>query len=595
MLTELSMTIAQHVPSIVPMPPASYTETFVLNRQLRYANYAPSGEAWYDTSMLTYTTLQNWAFPFDLDALADPSAAATVELVAWGVTNWPQSPDHHLVASLNGVAVADETFDGLIEKRWTVELPAGTLRNGANRLDLTLPGDTGVSWDLVNFDQLRISYQRSFRARDGRLTFTAQGPDFQVTNLPARDVVVYRLNSQGLRRLRNVRVKWDGSTYSATFSGHPRVATYFVATPGALHAPGIEPASIPANLDVEAEYLVISHPDFLAGLQPLVEARKNQGLSVNVVDVTEIYANYSFGIFDPQAIRDYIAYAAAELGTRSVLLVGGDTYDYRNYLGVNSMSFIPSLYASTGQFVRFVPSDTLYVDLGGAGVPNLAIGRFPVRTNAELDLMIAKTLSYAEKSYGRTAFFAADRTDGGVSFKSLNAGFIQGLPAGWLSASVNLDDHDVATAQTQLLAAMNQGTAMVTFTGHSGPREWTFSHLFTNAHAAALTNAGQPFVVVQWGCWNTYYVDPVNTYLVQSFLFSGDRGAAAVLGAATLTDSSSEQLLGELLTPRLVIPGMSIGQALLDAKRELAQTHPELADVLIGWSLMGDPALVIEP
>jgi len=48
-----------------------------------------------------------------------------------------------------------------------------------------------------------------------------------------------------------------------------------------------------------------------------------------------------------------------------------------------------------------------------------------------------------------------------------------------------------------------------------------FSHLFSNAHAAALTNAGKPFVVVQWGCWNTYYVDPVNTYLVQSFLFSG--------------------------------------------------------------------------
>ena len=47
---------------------------------------------------------------------------------------------------------------------------------------------------------------------------------------------------------------------------------------------------------------------------------------------------------------------------------------------------------------------------------------------------------------------------------------------------------------------------------------------------------------VQWGCWNTYYVDPVNAYLVQSFLFSGDRGAAAVLGASTLTDSSSEQL-----------------------------------------------------
>jgi hypothetical protein len=36
---------------------------------------------------------------------------------------------------------------------------------------------------------------------------------------------------------------------------------------------------------------------------------------------------------------------------------------------------------------------------------------------------------------------------------------------------------------------------------------------------------------------------------------------------------------------------MPIGQALQDAKRELSQTHPELLDVLLGWSLMGDPAL----
>jgi hypothetical protein len=54
-------------------------------------------------------------------------------------------------------------------------------------------------------------------------------------------------------------------------------------------------------------------------------------------------------------------------------------------------------------------------------------------------------------------------------------------------------------------------------------------------------------------------------------------------------------LLGQLLTPRLVTPGQTLGAALRDAKNELAQTHPELLDVLLGWSLMGDPALVIQP
>jgi len=582
-------------PGLVPVVPYSYPETFVLNRPRSYANYAPSEDAWYDTSMLAYRTPKSWEIPFQLDALADPYAAATAELVVWGVTDWPESPDHHLVAEINGVPVADELFDGLAEMRWRFEVPPGTLREGANTLRFTLPGDTGVDWDMVNFDRLEIAYARRFQAREGRLTFTGSDREYQVTGLPSPDVVVYRADRQGPQRLANVRVEAAVDGYVATFAGQPRTATYFVSAAGALHAPAIEMPALGSELVRRADYLVIAHPAFLAGIEPLVAAREARGLAVNLVDVNDLYTAYAGGVFDPHAIAEYVAYAVANLGTRSVLLVGGDTYDYRNYLGRNSISFVPSLYGSTGPYGRFVPSDALYADVDDDGVPDVAIGRLPVRTAAELDLAVAKTLAYEEKDYGRTATFAADRRDGALSFKRINQGFMQALPADWTKEAIALDDLDVAAARAQLLAAMNRGTALVTFTGHSGPREWTFSGLFNNSHAAALTNEGRPFVAVQWGCWNTYYVDPVNTYLVHSFLFSGDRGAAAVLGAATLTDAGSEELLGRLLTPRLATQGMTLGRALQEAKTELARTHPHLADVLIGWTLMGDPELVVEP
>ena len=87
-----------------------------------------------------------------------------------------------------------------------------------------------------------------------------------------------------------------------------------------------------------------------------------------------------------------------------------------------------------------------------------------------------------------------------------------------------MDDIGVSAARTQLLAAMNRGTALITFTGHSGPQKWTFSGLFGFRDPASLTNVGKAFVVVQWGCWNTYHVDPVYKYMVQSFLFPGDTG-----------------------------------------------------------------------
>jgi hypothetical protein len=582
-------------PGLDLVSPAAYTNTLVVNNQRLYANYAPGEDAWYDTEMLVYKSPKSWSFPFQVNGLADSSADASLELVVWGVTDWPQSPDHHLKVSLNGIPLADETFDGLIEKTIKVSLPAGTLQEGANTLKLTLPGDTGVEVELVALDKFSVSYQRLFQARDGRLTFTAAGGVFQVTNLPGANVIVYRMRNGALQRLENIDVQANGTTFTASFAGTDQADAYVVSTAEALYSPVLEAVRLKADLNLPAEYLIISHPDFINGLLPLVQARQAQGLTVSVVDVKDLYTQYTYGIFDPQAIKQYIAYAAQNLGTRYVLLVGGDTYDYRNYLGRNSISFIPSLYISTGPVAKFVPADPLYADLDADNVPDLAIGRFPVRTTAELNLMVSKTLAYAGKDYGRSAVFASDVFDGIVSFKDISNSLAAGLPAGWSVQNIHMDDMSVALARTQLLAAMNRGTALVTFTGHSEPVAWSFDNLFTNADAAALTNTGRPFVAVQWGCWNTYVVDPVNNYLVQKFLFSGDKGAAAVMGATTLTDSRSENMLGELLMPRMVRPGMTIGQALRDAKSELAKTHPELLDVLLGWGLMGDPALVIEP
>jgi hypothetical protein len=460
---------------------------------------------------------------------------------------------------------------------------------------LTLPGDTGTDYDLILLDKYNLTYQRSFQAQNGKLTFTAAGDVFNVTNLPGPNIVVYRMNNGGMARLGNVKVEAIGSSYTASFAGRSEADTYLVTALEAVNTPVLEAVRPAVDLNKPAQYLIISHPDFIAGLQPLVEARQAQGLTVSVVDVTDLYTKYTYGVFDPQAIRQYINYAVKNLGTEYVLLVGGDTYDYRNYLGKNSISFIPSLYTATGSTARFVPVDPLYADINGDNVPEAAIGRFPVRTAAELAMMVTKTLTYDTINYHRSAVFATDFSDGVTSFKNVGLALSAELPAGWSVNNIHLEDMNVATARASLLAAMNSGTAMVTFVGHSSPSVWAFSNLFNTSDAANLANSGKPFVVVQWGCWNTYYVDPSNNYLVQKFLFSGDRGAAAVLGATTLADSGSEELLGNLLTLRMVTPGISIGQALRDAKLELALTHPEMTDVLLGISLMGDPALVIEP
>ena len=40
---------------------------------------------------------------------------------------------------------------------------------------------------------------------------------------------------------------------------------------------------------------------------------------------------------------------------------------------------------------------------------------------------------------------------------------------------------------------------------------------------------------------------------------------------------------------------MPIGEAVLEAKRALAAIHPEMSEVILGQTLLGDPTLVVAP
>jgi hypothetical protein len=273
-----------------------------------------------------------------------------------------------------------------------------------------------------------------------------------------------------------------------------------------------------------------------------------------------------------------------------VLLVGGDTFDYLNYLGTESKSFIPTFYAQTDDIVKFSPADPVFADLNGDTVPEVALGRFPVTNAAELEGLINKTLEYETKDYNGTAIFSAD-----LFFGSYTDNFVNAMPPGWSNQKIYLDQLSVSEARSTLLDRMNTGIALANYFGHSTTTEWSSSSFFTASDAVALTNSQKPMVVVQYGCWNSYFVEPSQNTLVQKFLLTGDRGAAAVMGSTTLNYVHSQIAFGKLLTPRLTVPGTTIGEAFMLAKQDLAVRWLNYTEIFLGWSLLGDPALVVQP
>lgn len=560
-----------------------YLETAAFEGNNAYTYLATNGDPWYDTLLLASKST-SWDFTMDAENYVRSAGPAWLNLELWGANEI----EHHVVASVNGEEVANLLFtDKAVE---TVRVPVGNLKSGPNTLVLTAPNDQGAAFDMTILESYGLTYPRAFVARDGRLSFTASGEVFKVTNLPSKRVVVYFDDeTDGPQRITRVKKRGRGSYY-ATFAGVGS-GTYYVSAEDALLKPQISLASPAADITSgSADLLIVSHANFIPGLAPLVQAREAQGYDVKVVDVNAVYKAYSGGVFDAEAIRLYINHAIKNMGVDYVLLVGADSYNYRGYGGSLSLSFIPSLYTQTSEGVRFAPVDPLYTDVNGDGVPDAAIGRFPVYTPADLALMVEKTLLYENKNYSKSAVFAADR-----GFGSQSDEFVSALDGGWSFDEVYLDKIPVGDAKTALVASLNQGVALASFVGHSGKTHWTFDPLFTSSDAESLTNYGRPAAVAQWGCWNAYYVDPEYSTLGHKLLLSGTNGAAMVAGSTTITKASSEYKLGKLMMPLLSESGMTSGEAMLSAKTALAQSDPELLDVLLGWTILGDPTVKIQP
>nr|MBN1230122.1 tandem-95 repeat protein [Anaerolineae bacterium] len=588
----LHIAIVEDASSPVGDSAAFYMEQAVFDRNTGYFFNAPINDPWYAQEMLVYTSEKFWNYTLQVDQLAADLAPAYLDVLLYGGTDWPSaSIDHHVTIRLNGIVVADEYFNGTATRAISVQVPAGVLQVGDNMLTLTLPGDTGVSYEIAYFEQAAITYPRWLEARGGSLAFAADGSSIRVENYQSAEIVAYGINGSAISWLSGMDVVESAGGYAAVLPGTSS-ASYLVAETSAIKTPGLSTPRADADITSGmVDFLIISHPDFITGIQPLVQAREAQGYSVQVVDVYDVYAQFAGGNFDPQAIKGYITYAVSNMGVRYVLLVGDDTYDYLGYLETGSQSFIPTLYTRT-TYATYTPSDNLYADIDGNHTPDVALGRFPVRTVEELNNLVAKTLAYSGNEYQSTAIFASGSD---TFFQDASEAQIGQLGTGWMVERAFLGALDVATARSALIDAINSGTALTSYFGHASPDRWTYDGLFYASDAKALTNAGRPTVITSFGCWTTYYVTPYDENKLFHELLVGQNGAAAYMGSAVLESALWESRLGELVMTRLSEPGMTIGDAFRLAKTQLEQDWGGHVPITYNWSLLGDPTLVVTP
>ena len=340
-----------------------------------------------------------------------------------------------------------------------------------------------------------------------------------------------------------------------------------------------------------ADYLAIvaDKPEFMAALKPLLTYRAEDGLQVTAVTLAQVAAEFGDGKADPQAIRDFLTFAAEnwQPAPQFVLLVGDATRNPQ----ADAANLLPTHLLETEDGL-FAASDSWFASFDSAIAP-MSIGRFPVQTAAQLTAVVNKTIAY------ETA--VSQSPDAAWLQRAL---LIAGDEPYFDMASEHLEDnlddsgyqiHDLHMSQNQdiyanIITVLNRGVGILNYTGHGGKTSFADGVAFTADDARLLQNEYRLPIFTAFSCQNGAFTDPDQNSVAEQLLLAENGGIVAAIGPSGYMETQRSLSLASTFY-NLLLHGKAttLGEVVTEMKTAVHQ-EGELGTVHT-YNLLGDPAL----
>jgi hypothetical protein len=315
-----------------------------------------------------------------------------------------------------------------------------------------------------------------------------------------------------------------------------------------------------------------------------------------VVDIEDVYDEFSYGVPSPRALKAFLAHAWSRWSVppRYVVLAGNGTFDYAVSYPYGD-NLIPPMMVPTPD--GLAPSDVWFADLDPAGpAPELAIGRLPASTPEELAEIVRKI--QAREGLGspwlRRFLVTADNPDSIGAFPTDSERIAALTPAGFQLERIYLSQLPVATAKQRLLAGINEGAGMVSYVGHAGYDVLADEGLLRSADMALLVNQERPTVLTAMTCVAGNFASPFIPSIGEQLVQQPGGGAAAVWAPTWMSENDHAVALAESYYAAVFSSGgVRIGDAIVEAMQVYEQTgRPDY--LLYLYTLLGDPAMKLE-
>jgi hypothetical protein len=526
----------------------------------------------------------------------DPGAStpAQLELALQGVTVGGEA-NHQVGVFVNGLEVGEVSFSGQERPVFTLPFPPGTLQEGDNIVGLIARAGEE---DFSLIDYINVGYWHTGRADADQLLFTAEGRQpakidgFTTPSIRVVDVT----DPNSAIEVAGI-VSAEGGLYAITIdapgTGQRRL---FAFTDPTVSQPALVQADLPSSWHAAAnafDYVVLARREYFDALAPLAALRETRGHWAAVVDIQDVYDEFGFGGKTPAAIRSFLqrATTAWQRAPRFLVLAGDATMDPRDYGGFGDFDLIPTKLLSMASVALETASDEWFADFDDDGLPELAVGRLPVRTVEQAEVLVAKIVGYETQpvdAWAADVTFVADERDPENDFEQSSRSLVPVLPAGYRAHEVYRGQLGGA-AGAELARQVTEGRLVVNYLGHGSTELWgRQGDLLSNDIVRDDWRGGSrlPFVVAM-NCLNGFFHGIYGEEsLAEALLRTPDGGAVAAWASSSLTSSATQQVVSSELFSLLFKDGtLTLGEAVSRAKAVVGQR-----DVRRSWIFFGDPA-----
>jgi len=613
----LRMTAADGQPGSASVP-TSFRQTQRSESNNMYLSNTPNGadmDRWYWD--YTYATAGNPASKTFTITLPHSSTSTAVPMIIRGLLKgYAASPQHHTRIKVNGDVYKDDYWPSTADYPFEFSLAQPAESPASLTIEVNCPADGGISTDSVLINWFEVVYARDFVADNNQSLFSMEstGPwKYQVAGFNSNSLTALDVTDPAHPVLiNNATVEQvAGGTYTLTFQQDVSSARQYAAA----SATGLlTPASIvhAQTVDLyagtnEADYIIITHPDFLAAVQPLADYHAiHHALRTMVVNVQDIYDEFSGGVMDPQAIHDFLAYANTHwtgLAPTYVLLAGDGTVDFKNYKRLNEATYIPPFLANVDPWIGETAADNRYVTFGSGDIlPDMALGRLPGKSAAEVSAEVAKIIGYMDTTAGDWAkkiTLVADKNDPGAGSFTGSSDAIANNPAlaDFTKEKIySTVTHTAAEAKTATLNAFNDGRLIVHYSGHANSTTWSNDKLWDMAYLPLLTDTGRLPFVVNMTCLTGYYILPnvssADNAVMEAMQRLPSTGAVASWAATGYGLTAGHDMLDTgLFNSIFVDHNLEVGLATMQAKYYLFTNSAGNRDLIDTFLLFGDPAM----